>query len=40
MKVADINDNDDTAVFDGDLSDLLEPGEGVDDLYSGAFEQD
>lgn len=39
MKVADINDNDDTAVFDGDLSDLLEPGEGVDDLYSGAFEQ-
>ena len=38
MKVADGNDAGSADKFDADLADLLEPGEGVDDLYSGAFE--
>ncbi len=39
MKHAELNDADDTSTFDADLSDILEGGEGVDDLYSGSFEQ-
>jgi len=39
MKVAEGNDNDATSAFDTDLSDLLEANEGVDDLFSGVFEQ-
>lgn len=38
LKVADRNDEGDASKFDVDLADLLEPGESVDDLYSGAFE--
>jgi len=39
MKYAKANDNDDTSAFDTDLSDVLGADEGVDDLFSGVFEQ-